>query len=85
MSVDAFEVLPAAFLAVTASLLAVLHESPPTMNEVVAVFPANLPFAVTSYSVAATTAAQATEIVEAVEPVTANEAGAPGGLPSWFR
>ena len=55
------------------------------MNEVVAVFPANVPFAVTSYSVAATTAAQATETVEAVEPVTANEAGALGGLPSWLR
>ena len=45
------------------------------MNEVVAVFPANVPFAVTSYSVAPTTAAQATERVEAVEPVTANERG----------
>ena len=62
-----------------------LHERPPTVNEVVAVFPANLPLAVMLYSVAPTTAAQATEIVEAVEPVTANDAGAPGGLPSWLR
>jgi len=85
VSVEAFEVLPAAFLAVTESLLAVLHERPPTVNEVVAVFPANVPLAVMLYSVAPTTAAQATEIVEAVEPVTANDAGAPGGLPSWLR
>ena len=70
VSVDAFEVLPAAFFAVTASLYAVLQASPPTVNEVVAVFPANVPFAVRSYSVAPTTAAQATEMVEAVEPVT---------------
>ena len=52
-----------------------LQASPPTVNEVVAVFPANLPFAVMSYSVAPTTDAQATEMVEAVEPVTPSEAG----------
>jgi hypothetical protein len=62
-----------------------LQARPPTVNEVPAVFPANLPFAVRLYSVAPTTAAQATEMVEAVEPVTANEAGAAGGLPSWLR
>jgi hypothetical protein len=55
------------------------------VNEVPAVLPANLLFAVTVYAVAPTEGAQASETVEAVEPVTTSEPGGLGCLESWLR